>query len=615
MAEQPSKNDSSPKVGIDPLAPTRIGSSDSSYNSHQENENGRSTQAYYEKNQALPSANGRTFISFEVNGRYRIDQLLGSGSFGAVYLAWDKKLERQVAFKVARRDQFESSDGRQQFIEEARASAKIQHPNIVSVHDTGEDEKGNPYVVLEYIEGTTLDIAVSHRKLSEKEIARLCAQVSEAIHVAHRIGIVHRDLKPGNILVDRAGIPHVADFGLAVTEMTQRMRRGEIAGSPVYMSPEQVRGKTQFLDGRTDIWSIGVMLYELVTGRLPFRAKVVGELYQEILEREPKPPRQINDAISPEMERICLKCLTKPIQERYPTAIDLAEDLRQFCDADLLTPTTNSSFQSRKAMYSVLALAVTVTLSFLYLTYFVPAATENRTPPKRETVVQSDNKENPSPPAPKEPEPVPGEWFPLFARDPTPFMWPFSSKNSKWEIDTHSRELWLQCNMTGMIDLGVVENDSYEVRMDLYQSPWNGGIGVYLGRKTVQEGDETFVILQLFELQCVKNSSSQRNALNHRFLKFKDGNLISRTTPKTVFLGPLNPSDEYSFHIRVQNGQIQQLKWNKLRLTEFEEEISESSLKNFRFDGAFGIYLERTSAVVRQAEFFQSIESHDEQPE
>ena len=163
------------------------------------------------------------------------------------------------------------------------------------------------------------------------------ATIAEAAHHAHRAGLVHRDLKPSNILIDEVGKPHITDFGLAIREDLQDLRTGEIAGTPHYMSPEQVRGETHRLDGRTDVWAIGVILYRCLLGRQPFSGRNHLEIFEEILHRDPKPPRQINDRLPRELERICLKCLSKRMADRYETAGDLADDLKRWLVAEAST--------------------------------------------------------------------------------------------------------------------------------------------------------------------------------------------------------------------------------------------------------------------------------------
>ena len=156
----------------------------------------------------------------------------------------------------------------------------------------------------------------------------LIASIADAVHHAHTAGLVHRDLKPANIMIDKLGKPRVADFGLAITEDVQPDRAGEVAGTPAYMAPEQVRGEAHRLDGRTDIWAIGIILYQCLTGRLPFHARDRAALFDEILHRDPKPLRQIDDSIPQELERICLRCLCKRMPDRYGSSIDLADDVR-----------------------------------------------------------------------------------------------------------------------------------------------------------------------------------------------------------------------------------------------------------------------------------------------
>ncbi|HUT13598.1 MAG TPA: protein kinase [Thermoguttaceae bacterium] len=262
-------------------------------------------------------------------GRYRVCRVLGQGAFGVVYLADDPELDRPVAVKVPRPGRFSSESETKRFLEEARFAARLQHPGIVTVHDVGR-ESDRCYIVTEYIQGRTLQQLIDAESLFPAQAAGLVARVADALHYAHKKGFVHRDLKPGNILIDSQGHPHVADFGLAVSEDSQRLYTGQVAGTPAYMSPEQVRGETHHLDGRTDIWSLGVILYQLLTGRQPFWRGRTADCLDEIQHRDPKPPRQIDDSVPAELERIALKCLAKRSTERYNTAADLAADLRHW---------------------------------------------------------------------------------------------------------------------------------------------------------------------------------------------------------------------------------------------------------------------------------------------
>jgi len=247
---------------------------------------------------------------------------------GTVYLAVDETLDRPVAVKVPRRGMSFTKEGSDSHLYEARTIARLRHPAIVPIFDVGLTDDGMPYLVTEYIEGRTLRDILYAERVPYARCAELMAEIADAIHHAHVQGFVHRDLKPGNVIIDAQGKPHILDFGLALHDTSRRASEGEVAGTPIYMSPEQIRGETQQLDGRTDIWAMGVVLYELLTGRRPFSGTGFQEIAYEILHREPTAPRQIDDEIPADLERICLKCLRKDVADRYVTAADFARDLR-----------------------------------------------------------------------------------------------------------------------------------------------------------------------------------------------------------------------------------------------------------------------------------------------
>ncbi|MBX3416001.1 MAG: protein kinase [Pirellulaceae bacterium] len=259
-------------------------------------------------------------------GRYEVVTELGAGGFGVVCLARDLTLERHVALKFALKAVFRTEAHASAFVREARTVAQLQHPGIVTVHDVLQSDQWL-CIVQQYVDDGDLKQHLRAGQLTFARTVEICCKIADALAFAHSRGFVHCDIKPANILLDKSGNPYITDFGLAVHAATNRLAAGSRAGTPRYMPPEIVMGESHRVDGRADVWSLGVVMYEMLTGTSPFRCATLDEIFDQIRYSEPRPLRTIVPTIPRELERICLKCLSKSVLDRYRTANELFEDL------------------------------------------------------------------------------------------------------------------------------------------------------------------------------------------------------------------------------------------------------------------------------------------------
>jgi len=262
-------------------------------------------------------------------GRYRVSRRLGYGGFGSVYLAHDEQLDRQVAVKVPHARLVRTAEDAGPYLAEARAVAQLDHPNIVPVYDVGSSGHFPFYIVSKYVDAETLATRIRNDRPGWAEGAGLLATIAEALDHAHVRGLVHRDVKPGNILIDPRNVPYVVDFGLALRD-TDQGTGPRFVGTPAYMSPEQAWGEGHRVDRRSDIFSLGVVLYELICGVRPFSGSTREAMIIRMTCEEPRPPSQVDGSVPAELQRICLKALAKRAADRYSTAKAMADEIRLF---------------------------------------------------------------------------------------------------------------------------------------------------------------------------------------------------------------------------------------------------------------------------------------------
>jgi len=281
--------------------------------------------------QARPAGAAHDFGSYELLGE------IGRGGMGVVYKARQRGLDRLVAVKMILASHLASSEHVRRFQEEARAAAGLRHPNIVHIHEVGQTH-GQHFFTMEYIEGRSLADRIHEGPVAPEETARLLAKVARAVEHLHHHGVVHRDLKPSNILLDAAGEPFVTDFGLAKVFVpgSDMTATGAVLGTPSYMSPEQAAGQPSQIGPASDVYSLGAVLYEMLTGRPPFREENPVETLLEVLNGEPLLPRELDPHVPRPLELICLKCLARSPEDRYPSAGALADDLEHYLRGEAL---------------------------------------------------------------------------------------------------------------------------------------------------------------------------------------------------------------------------------------------------------------------------------------
>lgn len=296
-------------------------------------------------------------------GRYRVVKELGKGAMGIVYKAFDPQIDREVALKILRKDRLTDDEFAQRFFKEAKAIGRLSHPNIVTVYDVGQDH-GTIYIAMEFLEGRPLDEAIKEDKLKITDIGSIGAQIAEALNYAHQKGVVHRDIKPSNIILNSDGRIKITDFGIAQIEdllTIHQTQAGAILGTPVYMSPEQVNA--QPVDGRSDLYALGVILYELLTGLKPFTGKNFTAIFAAIINSKPAVPVEIVSGISKAQSDLIMKSINKEPDRRFQTGREMAEALKS----------TFTDSQSDKSFFKIISKQRSNLLGVFLITVLVVA--------------------------------------------------------------------------------------------------------------------------------------------------------------------------------------------------------------------------------------------------
>lgn len=498
-------------------------------------------------------------------GPYRVIRWIGRGGFGEVYLGEHVTMGRQAAVKIPRPDRV-GPRHIEALISEARKAGSLKHANIVTIYEANPCAEGSFYVAMEYVAGRSLADRLRAERVTPAWIAELIATVADAVHYAHTNGIFHRDLKPGNILLDQNGRPHVGDFGLAVHEDQRLSQPGIVAGTVQYMSPEQCRAADGLQDGRTDVWSLGIILYEALAGRLPFRG-TRSETIQQILEQAPKPFRQDGAMIPKELEKICFKCLEKNVNDRYTSAYDLAEDLRRWLS------TATDAVPDRQQPVPVKPVdpprrrgnrVLTRGLPMLAAGLALVAAIGFSIPSDRVPSYESPGLHRLLERSPRE------------LQNPTAEHARFASYPKQQKLDVTSTD-------TLTLLLGTTKQPDYNLRIGIQKVNHAGNCGLLVGCDADSRG--RWQRYQMFELVCDVDEQGKPFARIDR-ITVRPGHSV-----RVAAAAVPNPSpDETGYlEILVRNHGVIKVTWNGTELKPLVDDCGQDVVIDFPCQGGFGV--------------------------
>jgi serine/threonine protein kinase len=416
-----------------------------------------------------------------------LHEKVGEGGMGFVYRARDVRLDQPRAIKVIRRGAFGTEEARERFNREAKAVARLDHPGVVRIFQLGEHED-TLFICMDFVEGGSLQTRLRNGPLEARAAAELVCQLALAVQHAHDHHVLHRDLKPGNVLLTAAGEPKVSDFGLAKLLDTDDdlTVAGAVLGTPSYMAPEQAEGRSSEVRECTDVWALGTILYECLTGKQAFKGETRSETLEQVRHHAPVPPREVRPEVPVELESVCLKCLEKDPARRCASAAELAAGLRDWLDARtvvlLRAPRTRRVSRRRLAIGLAAALVVGVAAGL----FFLPKNDRVPVPP-------------PEPPTTAKPPPGPGEWQDLLAREPAPLRWPdWMKKELRYEAT--ARTLHVSASDRGLVKLGETKAARWRLAVKFQQTPWVGNVGLFFGYRAEAGDGEPGDRYQVIEL-------------------------------------------------------------------------------------------------------------------
>lgn len=520
---------------------------------------------------------------------YRLERRLGQGGFGTVYLAVDERSGRRVALKIPRRERFAQEAAfrhyLQRFLAEGRRAARLTHPALVGVYEVGGDDgSGIPFIAMEHLEGGSLASRMQDgARLDRRAAAALIETVALGVQHAHRLGVFHCDLKPSNILLTRDGRPKVSDFGLAVEEEEQEGQAGQVAGTWPYMSPEQVEGKRHHLDGRTDVWSLGVVLYELLAGRRPFEG-APRQLREAILSRPVRPLAQREGHECQAFDTVVRRALERRVEDRYASAEELGRALararrRDWCRA-----------QARRAASWCGLLVVTALL------LVGSGILWNAAGGRRERTSEARFYVDVAAPA--------GHRVPLFDH-PLREVVVFQEVLPTWSQDTRHEWVRMQNERHEVLEAGVTYSGAYEVGVEIRHSVEPGEVGLCVGvEPTVDERGERQIWLQMVGLMYHENHQCYLVRYLARYGPL-DEKLWLRQYDR-VFATPVSFPAVDEFHalrVRVIADEIDAIFW---RGQDYSEELVEPFRHNLRHPkarGGIGLMTSRSAPFFRHGYF------------